>query len=612
MGMEINKNSTRSLNQEKTSRRLQKEEEKVKRLLREEEKKAVEKSALQNDSLQKSNRSSALLKQSENMGHPLLCDHTSRFKRMSDALVNAQQTFQLPSPNDLLMRLSPEIQRKIQTILDESQFDPSGKVKIQKFFETLSRLIPMGIALFHGLSSEDRVVNLSRMRSSLINTLNEMGDLMLKYSKFPTHAKEGKKLTAQLSTQLRSLPMDISQTSVLSKALRTIIGSAITPHALLTRAHSTKQLISEITESLKGRKSFISVANNQKLIAKLVDANLLQPSLPSGSEIQKSVLADIKDQLERLQLPDDTQSSSLDLGKPMSQSIGFLASFLNQIAMFPEKTQSKAIKLMISTQPFMTAHLSNQALGLRANHFAHRLAHIAVDYSQQLGLISNNAALIDSATEYLTCIFTSLFITASVLGRLEVDRGDGTAMRLEDEEIGKVQREAAEELQLHHLPPFSFFALWAPFRDLTDNKNKSQKEAAHELAKFMHILMQLVYLLVAIYTGGKKMGEGGIETLLKENQQQISYWLDDLIFLLKKLDEKFGVRTRHPIERCMRSRDALKTDDFSEFWTQIFLFCQEKSDLKDFLDEVDLMDSFYNTIKTLVSGSGFDTSSVRM
>ncbi len=616
MGIETNQNSIHDKNQEKIDRRLQKEEMKIEQLLQKEKKEAVEKGVIENDQLQKSNLHDVPLKQSEKMDHPLLYNHTSRFNRMSEALLNAQQKFDLPSSKDLLRQLSPCIQKKIQELLEESKFDLSEEIKIQKFFDTLSRLIPLGIALFHGLSSDEHILNLSNMRSSMIHTLQEIGDLMLKHQGTFSLTSQGQKLASLLSSQLRSLSSETSQTNTLYEQLRSILGSTILPNTEMMSYPSVQYLADEIDAALAGNKSTVLVAGHRKLITDLVDADLLSPSILSGSKVKKSILVEIKAKLMQFRSSDDDKKgvadTSIKVDSPMTPSIGFLASFLNKIRALPEEIQSEAIKIILSTQPIMTYRLTNRTLGPHTVHFAHSLSHLAVDYSRQLGLLSANIEQAVAAREYLTRIFTGLMITASFLSRLEVDRGDGKAMRLEDKEIRQAQKEAAKELQMHDLPPFSFFALWAPFRNLEDSKRGKHKQAAQALAEFMQVLMQLAYLLVAIFTGGKKLGENGVDILLEENQLQISSYLDSLIFSLKKLNEKFGVRTNQALERCTRSQIALRESDFPEFWTQIFLFCREKSDLKDFLEEVDLMDFFYDTIRTLVGGSGFDTSVVRM
>jgi len=618
MGMEIGPDPIRKRDLELDRNRMQKEEIKAREAKQASEAKSIATEAIKNDSIQKRQLHEIPLKQSEKMNRPLLRSHTSRFERMSDALINARKEFDLPSPRQLLHKLSPEVQEKVQNVIDEAMFNPGSGPKIMKFFDILSRLIPLGSSLLHGLGSDDHVLNLPQLRESMINMLKETGQMMMKHGDSTILSQEGEQLTQLLSEQLLSLPTDGTQTQALNEQLRAILGNTITPNTELISHGSVQHFTDEIDTALAKGGSEVSVTENQQLIDDLVDADLLPPSTLDRKTVDASLLKELKTELENFQKTGATSTTPLTtpsggyIGKPMAPTIGFLATFLSNIGVFPESTQAEVIKVMISTQPVLTYNMSNRALAPHTVHFAHSLSHMSVNLAQELGLIPDHPAHMKSVSEYFTRIFAGLIITAAVLGRLEVDRGDGKSMRLDDEEAGKAQRMAAQELEIHDLPPFSFFALWAPFADLQPDHHKEHRKAAAALSDFMRILMRLVYLLVAIYTGGHKLGKNGIETLLEENQVYLLNCLDDLIFSLKTLNEKFGVKATATIERCELSKKALLDANYQEFWHQIFSALQEKSSLKDFLEEVHLVDNLYRTIRTLVSGSGFDTSVVRM
>lgn len=618
MGMEIGRDPLRNRDLERERDRVQQNSTEAKETLQTDEKKAIEQESIKQDSIQKRQLQDIPLKQSAKMNRPLLSKHTSRFQRISDALIDARKRYDLPSPKDLLQSLSPKLQEEIKEVIEEAMFNPGSSPKIQNFFDILSRLIPLGASLLHGLGSDDHVINLSELRTAMLDMLKESGEMMMKHHDSIVLTTEGKQLNSMLSSQLISLPTDGTQTQALNEQLRSILGYTITPNAELISHTSMKHFIHEIDQALAGKNSEISVASNQQMTDHLVDADLLPPSTLDNETVSAAILKKIKSVLINFQTQNTISGSSAQqtpqtpLTKPMAPTIGFLATFLSNIGVFPESTQAEVIKVMISTQPVLSYNMSNRALGPHTVHFAHSLSHMAVDLSSQLGLIPNHPAHIKSVSEYFTRIFAGLIVTASVLGRLEVDRGDGKAMRWDDEEAGKAQRQAAQELKIHDLPPFSFFALWAPFVDLQPDHHQEHKKAAKALSDFMRVLMRLVYLLVAIYTGGKKLGRNGTDVLIEENQTYLQICLDDLTYALKVLNEKFGVRVAPVIKRTEMAKNALLSGDYPEFWHNIFRALQEKSDLKDFLEEVDLADNFYNTIRTLVSGSGFDTSVVRM
>lgn len=618
MGMEIGPDPIRKrdLNQDRDL--LQKEEIKAREAKQASIAKSLETEAIKNDSIEKRQLNETPLKLSEEMSRPLLSSHTSRFARMSDAIVNARKEFDLPTPRQLIKQLSPETQAKIKESIDESIFNPQGGVKTRKFFDLLSRLIPLGASLLYGLGSDDHILNLPQLRASLIDMLKETGHLMIQHGDSSILSKEGEQLIQLLSGKLLALPADETQILELNEQLRSVLGNTITPNVELISHGSVQHFTDEINTALSCGRSEISVADNQQLIDSLVDADLLPPSILDKKTIQASLLKELKDELQNFQHSEESSSTPIATdgasftGKPMAPTIGFLASFLSNIGVFPEKTQAEVIKVMISTQPVLSYNMSNRALGPHTVHFAHSLSHLSVNLARELELIPGHPAHLKSVSEYFTRIFAGLMISAGILARLEVDRGDGKAMRLDDEEAGKAQRLAAQELKIHDLPPFSFFALWAPFADLQPDHHEEHRKAAAALSDFMRVVMRLVYLLVSIYTGGKKLGKNGIDILIEENQTYLINCLNDLIFSLKTLREKFGVNVISTLERCELSKKALLDGNNPEFWHQIFAALQEKSSLRDFLEEVDLVDHLYFTIRTLVSGSGFDTSVVRM
>jgi hypothetical protein len=613
MGMEIGRDPIKRREIERAKHQTNQGTQNAERT-KEAELKAMQANSLKSEIMRAQQLHEAPLKQSLKMDRPLLHEHTSRFERMSDAIINVQKELALPSSKDLIDLLSPQTKKNVNEAIEDNLFTPSNGLKIQNFFDILSRLIPLGISLLHGLASDEHVVNLSQMREAMLNTLKETGELMSKHGESLQLSEEGKQLLSLISEKLTTLPTGSTQTQDLNEQLRAILGHTLTPNSSLVSYGSVKHFTHAITKALGQGKTSVSVAAHQQLIGELVDADLLPPSAFDQETISRESLTEIKTQLENFQNNSVNRELALDIqGKPMAPTIGFLANFLSNIGVFPERTQSEVIKVMISTQPVLSYTLSNRALGPHTVHFAHSLSHFAVDLSQQMGLIPSHPAHLKSVSEYFTRIFAGLIITAGILGRLEVDRGDGKAMTLEDaKETGKAQRQSAQELELHDLPPFSFFALWAPFSDLDRDSAKEHKKAAKALSELMRVLLRLVYLLVAIYTGGKKLGEGGTDLLLDENSVYLTICLDDFIFSLKKIDELFGVRIIHTMERCHAAKDALLKKDHPEFWHHIFQAIQEKSDVKDFLEEVDQVDSLYSTIRTLISGSGFDTSVVRM
>lgn len=597
--------NNRNLDQERL--RIQQDALKAENV-KEAQKTGVEQVALQKDSIQANTIKQTPLKQSLAINLPLLPEQSSQFDRMADAIRSAIIKFGLPTAKVLINQLSPRVQEMHREAMENSIFSSTNSLKPRKFFDTLSHLIPLGASIMNGLGSDEHVLHLSNMKNSMISMLQEMGELMAKHGESPMLSHEGKQLLSLLSGQLSSLPND--GTESFNEQLRSILGNTLTPNAEIVSHGSVKHFTNEIDQALSSGKSQIAVKGNHQLINNLVDADLLPPSTLDGKSVSAKTLLEIRTTLEQLQAGN---LSTNIFDKPMAPTIGFLATFLSTIGVFPENTQAEVIKVMVSTQPVLNYNLSNRALGPHTVHLAHSLSHFSVSLSNKLGLISDNPAHIKSISEYFTRLFAGLIITASVLGRLQVDRGDGKAIGIDEiHDAGKAQREAAAELKVIDLPPFSFFALWAPFRDLHKDSSKEHQRAASELAKLMRTLMRLFYILIVIITGGKKMGENGIDILLEENSVHLSKCIDDFVYSLKKITEIFGVNTASTINHLHSAKSALLAENHPDFWEHIFQSINEKSDLNDFIGEVELVDSFYEALRTLVSGSGFDTSTVRM
>jgi len=128
--------------------------------------------------------------------------------------------------------------------------------------------------------------------------------------------------------------------------------------------------------------------------------------------------------------------------------------------------------------------------------------------------------------------------------------------------------------------------------------------------KFIRTFMSLLLMLVAIYTGGKKIGDNGVNIMLSTNADYIRGNIDNLIFCLKKLDELYGVNVKQPIQRCGRAKIALDAENYDEFWDHIIGFLTEKGDLFGFLEEVDQLDPLYESIHTLLKETGLEHLSI--
>jgi hypothetical protein len=208
------------------------------------------------------------------------------------------------------------------------------------------------------------------------------------------------------------------------------------------------------------------------------------------------------------------------------------------------------------------------------------LTEIALKISSQLDLIPHDKAL--PAKHYLSSAVDQFLLAGILMGKTLVMKSDGN------------------------------LAFFVPFRDMRESPSKAIKEAKESLMNLIRIMLRLVFILLAIQTGGSKLGNGGIDLLLNENADLVSHNLDDLIFALKKVSETYGVQVKIQIELAKMAKEALMQKNFPEFWTNCLKIFTKDTDLEKFVKETKDADPLYEVIHSLVNTAKIDENSIRL
>jgi hypothetical protein len=239
------------------------------------------------------------------------------------------------------------------------------------------------------------------------------------------------------------------------------------------------------------------------------------------------------------------------------------------------------------------------------------LTEITLKISDQLDLIPQDKAL--PAKHYVSSAVDQFLLAGILMGKTLVLKSDGKLIDPKDpNQLQQILLENKPEIKIFDQIPFSFLAFFVPFRDMRESPSKAIKEAKESLMNLIRIMLRLVFILLAIQTGGSKLGNGGIDLLLNENADLVSHNLEDLIFALKKVSETYGVQVKIQIELAKMSKEALMQKNFPEFWTNCLKIFAKDTDLEKFVKETKDADPLYEVIHSLVNTAKIDENSIRL
>ena len=296
MGMEINRDSFEQHLDEK-DKQLKKITENQE-VINDEKNKRILRNSLTKDIIEKREKNQNTLKQSENMERPELIASKSGFQRMSDALVQARQKYELPSSMQLVEKLSPKMKQAVVNVIKNGDVNGELKSSTLHFLESLSKLIPLGTSLFIGLHKSNRLFSYSFLKSSILNLFNESGELIKKYEGYLQNSSH----SHLLSSQLKDLINSENQTESLNIKLREILTGSLTPNVELISHQSLNPFKNSLRALTTSNAKDIKISEHQKLFTHLVDAQLLPASILNKETIARTTLENILNMLESFPL----------------------------------------------------------------------------------------------------------------------------------------------------------------------------------------------------------------------------------------------------------------------------------------------------------------------
>jgi len=347
-------------------------------------------SALKKDRLESEQISQEKLKSTIESNHPRLSEEKSRYYRMSDAVRDSLVKYDVPSVQDLMNRLSAETRQMILEAITDAQMDADDSVNPRKYFDMLSKMLPLTLSLLYGLAGTEKGFDMTNLKRAMFEMMKETVELMAK----------------------------------------NLDSSGLSPE--------NKARLRVLAEQLTTEKGAFSGGKNENLTQQLADADVPPPSTVEEESVSTEELMKLFKTLHYFANQMEARRDERSSEKSMEETIRCLSNLLDVIKEFPQKTQADVVKVLISTQPILTSDLTNRALGPHTLHLAQSLSLLAVNLSQKMGIIPDDLSLSRTSAEYLSRVFAGLIVVAGISGRLVVDRGDGKAMNMQEAaEIGK-------------------------------------------------------------------------------------------------------------------------------------------------------------------------------
>lgn len=248
---------------------------------------------------------------------------------------------------------------------------------------------------------------------------------------------------------------------------------------------------------------------------------------------------------------------------------------------------------------FSTGQINKGMLGPNTQELAKKIAEMVMLLAGKISMSMQQPLLKGSSSESLFRLFSSILFGGALFGRMIADRGDGKPWGLDEAYAGQLQLQSAKELKIYDLVPFSLFASFPPVKEGKE-QTEEQKAALKLLMKLIRLLMNLAFMITSIYTGGQKIGKGGIDYMLEKNGPFLLDTIKQLIITLKKVGKSFDIAIRAPLSFLRRSKQALIEKDHPVFWSCIFAFFTDENDLNAFVEEIEELDPVYESIHNLI------------
>lgn len=503
----------------------------------------------------------------------------SSVSKLRDIIKQVQRQYHLPKSDSIAKSLNNSTRSEIVSLSRQAIAD-SELVNPQKFLEALEKSLPLALS-----------------------TLNEG------QSSFPA---DSSKMLAQLTNELLLLINQLMLSPNLTKELKAQLQTLA---QLLGEGKQDPALVQQISLLIEGKaihnngKSVVDVRGKQKLIEQLVSLKVLPGKYLEVETIPLKILEAALVKLDKgmkgslnqaIALLNSSTSSKLQGSEMLMTQLTMLKAMLQGIS-DKSAEQAKTLQLIVGNQMLFAVGGTKSILGTKTQELGGKMADLIVNLAGQLGLPGNHSILNRSGSESLLRLFSSILFGGAMMGRLIADRGDGKPWAMDEVYAGMLQAQSVRELKIFDLIPFSLFAFFSPLKREESSQQKEKELLADQLLKkLIRLVMKLAFMLTSIYTGGKKIGLGGVDAMLKQHREQLDEVIKDLLRTLRRIDDIGRADVKSSMIFLRRGRQALIEKDNAVFWKCVFSFFTDKNDLNAFLSEVEELDSTYSSIRKLI------------
>ncbi len=280
---------------------------------------------------------------------------------------------------------------------------------------------------------------------------------------------------------------------------------------------------------------------------------------------------------------------------------------LNALESFTGKQKSEVLLLLMGSQSIK----SQGMIGENLTKLNEGMTDLTINIASQLDLLPKDKLL--AAKTFISGVFDHFLLSGILMGKALVLTANGKLLNPENShQLQQILLEKKEEMKIFDQIPFSFLAFFAPFEDMQYGASNAVNIAKASLMNLIRVMLRVVFMLLAIQTGGPKLGENGIDLLLSENADYLSKNIQDLTFALKKVDEAYGVNVKHQIEHAESAREHLLSEKYPDFWSRILKIFVKDTNLANFLKETKDADPLYEAIHTLVNKPKINDTSIHL
>lgn len=489
----------------------------------------------------------------------------------------------LPDGKVLSDQVSKQTKDLISNTIDDLQDIEHLDSEMKNFFNILAKLYPLSLALLQGILGGEGNKTPDEIAKQTLQILNELGKALsahIDQSNLPQDVKDQLK---NLASQLTNLG-NSSDPSEVETLLNTLLASKIPLDP------ETKKLIDALKQLAGMIEGEGEVSFEPELVQQLNTRGL-------SGENQRMGQSELNGLMNQLQ----TSGTQGDFSK-MMQSLATSLDLLQTLRGLPAQEKSLGLSTFLAMTNIESQTNSAGILGKSLGEFSTNAAKFILTIQEKGGNFTEALPKGPEGERLYSTAFSQVMLTAAVLGRMIAQ---SKALDMSDDaiKVAILKLNSAKDLGIVDQIPFSFMAFFADLRNKEDDLSDAVKAAKSALLELIRLLLKLTFILVVIASSGSKLGEKGMNLLLEENSQYITSILDAIIFALKKVDESYVVNVSFHTALLQKGKDALALKDYPDFWLSMIHMYAEKTELFQFLKDMEDAKPLFKTLEAMMSES---------